>query len=149
MISKILIPTDGTRASKKAIDYAIGLAKQTKASITILGVVDKSAFLAQSIPASVSSNQMITPIEDYLSRLTDSFIDQAVRQCRKKGVKPTTVVRSGHPVEEIVKEARRSKASLIVVGSHGKGALESAVLGSVTYGLIHNNTKYPVLVIRG
>ena len=149
MISKILIPTDGTPASKKAIDYAIGLAKQTKASITILGVVDKSAFLAQSIPASVTSNEIITPIEDYLNKLTESHVDQAVKQCRKKRVKPVTVIRSGHPVEEIVKEARRSKSNLIVVGSHGKGALESAVLGSVTYGLIQNNTKYPVLVIRG
>ena len=149
MISKILIPTDGTKASKKAIDYAIGLAKQTKASITILGVVDKSAFLAQSIPASVTSTHLITPIEDYLSKLTESCVDKAVKQCSKKGVKPATVIRSGHPVEEIVKEARRSKSNLIVIGSHGKGALESAVLGSVTYGLIHNDTKYPVLVIRG
>jgi len=149
MISKILIPTDGTQASKKAVDYAIGLAKQTKASITILGVVDKSAFLAQSIPASFTSTRVITPIEDYLNKLTEACVDKAVKQCRKKGVKPTTVIRSGHPVEEIVKEARRSKSNLIVVGSHGKGALESAVLGSVTYGLIHNNTKYPVLVIRG
>ncbi len=140
MISKILIPTDGTKASKKAIDYAIGLAKQTKASITILGVVDKSAFLAQSIPASVTSTHLITPIEDYLSKLTESCVDKAVKQCSKKGVKPATVIRSGHPVEEIVKEARRSKINLIVIGSHGKGALESAVLGSVTYGLIHNDT---------
>jgi len=149
MITKILIPTDGTKASKKAIDYAIGLAKQTKASITIIGVVDKSAFLAQSIPANVTSTHLITPIEDYLSKLTESCVEKAVKQCSKKGVKPATVIRSGHPVEEIVKEARRSKSNLIVVGSHGKGALESAVLGSVTYGLIHNDTKYPVLVIRG
>jgi nucleotide-binding universal stress UspA family protein len=149
MISKILIPTDGTKASKKAIDYSIGLAKQTKASITILGVVDKSAFLTQSIPASASSNHLITPIEDFLSKLTESYIASAEKQCLKKGVKPATVIRSGHPVEEIIKEARKSKSNLIVIGSHGKGALESAVLGSVTYGLIHNDTKYPVLVIRG
>ncbi len=148
MISKILVPTDGSKASKKAIDYAIGLAKQTKASITILSVVDKSAFLAQSIPARASSKRIITPIEDYLGKVTESFIDQAVKQCSKKRIKPATVVRSGHPVEEIVKEARRSKCNLIIVGSHGKGALESAVLGSVTYGLIHN-AKSPVLVIRG
>jgi len=149
MISKILVPTDGTKASKKAIDYAIGLAEQTKASITILGVVDKSAFFSQSIPASATSTNLVTPIEDYLSKLTESYIEQAVKQCSKKGVKPATVIRSGHPVEEIIKEARRSKSNLIVIGSHGKGALESAVLGSVTYGLIHNDTKYPVLVIRG
>ena len=149
MISKILIPTDGSKASKKAIDYAIGLAKQIKASITVLGVVDKSAFLAQSIPARASAKRIITPIEDYLGNLTESFVDQAEKQCRKKRVKPDTVIRSGHPVEEILKEARRSKSDLIIVGSHGKGALESAVLGSVTHGLIHSKSKHPVLVIRG
>ena len=149
MISNILVPTDGTKASKKAIDYAIGLAEQTKASITILGVVDKSAFLAQSIPASATDTNLVTPIEDYLRKLVESFVSQAEKQCTKKGTVPSTVIRSGHPVEEIVKEARRSKSNLIVIGSHGKGALESAVLGSVTYGLLHNDTKYPVLVIRG
>ncbi len=147
MISNILVPTDGTRASKKAIDYAIGLSKQTKASITILGVIDKADFVAQAIPPGISS-AILTPIEDYLGKLAEAHVAQSVKQCRKKGVKPDTVIRSGHPVDEIVKEARRSKSDLIVIGSHGKGALESAVLGSVTYGLIHHNKKYPVLVIR-
>lgn len=149
MISRILIPTDGTKASKKAVDYAIGLSKQTKASIIILGVVDKGAFVTQAVPANASSTHLKTPIEDYLTRLVESHVDQAGKQCKKKGIKPGTVIRSGHPVEEIVKEARRSKCNIIIIGSHGKGALESAVLGSVTYGLIHHNTKYPVLVIRG
>ena len=149
MISRILVPTDGTKASRKAVDYAIGLAKQTKASITIVGVVDKSAFVAQTVPAHASPTKIRIPIEDYLGQIVEAYVADAVKQCTKKGVKPDKNVRSGHPVKEIVKEARRSKSNLIIIGSHGKGALESAVLGSVTYGLIHSNTKYPVLVIRG
>jgi len=149
MISKILVPTDGTKASKKALDYAIGLSKQTNASITILGVVDKSDFVAQAFPADAATIHLKRPIEDYLGQIVEGYVIQAEKQCKKKGVKPNTVVRSGHPVEEIVKEARRSKSDLIIIGSHGKGAIESAVLGSVTYGLLHKNTKYPVLVIRG
>jgi len=149
MISKILVPTDGTKASKKAVDYAIGLSKQTNASITIVGVIDKGAFLAQTVPADAGLTHVRTPVEDFLRELVEAHVAQSEKQCKKKGIKPETVIRTGHPVEEIVKEARRSKSSLIIVGSHGKGALESAVLGSVTYGLIHNNTKYPVLVIRG
>jgi nucleotide-binding universal stress UspA family protein len=81
--------------------------------------------------------------------MVEGYVQHAEKQCKKKGVKPETVIRSGHPVEEIVKEARRSKSDLIIIGSHGKGAIESAVLGSVTYGLLHKNAKYPVLVIRG
>ena len=149
MISKILVPTDGTKASKKALDYAVGLSKQTGASITILVVIDKGAFVAQSVPADATYTHLRLPIEDYLSQLAEAHLAEAEKRCSKKGAKPETVIRTGHPVEEIIKEARRSKSNLIVIGSHGKGSLESAVLGSVTYGLLHNNTKYPVLVIHG
>jgi nucleotide-binding universal stress UspA family protein len=51
-------------------------------------------------------------------------------------------------VEEIVNESARSKADLIVMGSHGKSALKAAVLGSVTYGVVHKDTKIPVLIVR-
>lgn len=149
MISRILVPTDGSKASVKAVNYAIGLSKQTNASITIVGVVDKGAFIAQSIPAHATPTHLRTPIEDYLSQLVEAYVSEAEKQCKRKRVKPDTVIRSGNPVKEILKEARRSKSNLIVVGSHGKGTLESAVLGSLTYELIQNNTKYPVLVIRG
>jgi len=149
MISRILVPTDGSKASRKAVDYAIGLSKQTKASITILGVVDKGAFIAQTVPGHSTPTKIRTPIEDYLKDMAESYVAEADKRCKKKGLKPGTVIRSGHPVKEILKEARRAKSDLIIIGSHGKGALESAVLGSVTYGLIHTNTKYPVLVIRG
>ncbi len=147
MISKILVPTDGSKASKKAVDYAIGLSKQTKASITILAVVDKSNFVSQSIPVSAAS-AFLYPIEDYLRKIAEAHVSQSEKQCKKKRVKPATVIRTGHPVDEIVKECRKAKIDLIVIGSHGKGALESAVLGSVTYGLIHHNKKCPILVIR-
>jgi nucleotide-binding universal stress UspA family protein len=58
------------------------------------------------------------------------------------------VIRTGHPVEEIIKEAEKSKVDLIVMGSHGTSALKAAVLGSITFGVIHKDTKFPVLVVR-
>ena len=51
-------------------------------------------------------------------------------------------------MEEIVNEATKSKTNLIVMGSHGKSALKAAVLGSVTYGVLHKDTKIPVLIVR-
>ena len=70
------------------------------------------------------------------------------RWCDESGVKSETVISTGHPVEIIVKEAKKSKADLIVMGSHGRSALSAAVLGSVAYGVIHNETKVPVLIVR-
>jgi len=63
------------------------------------------------------------------------------------GIKANNIVRSGHPAEEILKEAKRSKAGLIVMGSRGKGAI-GAVLGSVTFGVLHGRSRTAVLVVR-
>jgi nucleotide-binding universal stress UspA family protein len=57
--------------------------------------------------------------------------------------------RGGHPVDEIVKESKKSKADLIVMGSHGRSALSATVLGSVSYGVIHNDKHIHVLIVRG
>jgi nucleotide-binding universal stress UspA family protein len=49
-----------------------------------------------------------------------------------------------------MKEAERLKADLIVIGSYGKSALAASVLGSIAYGVIHNNeTKVPIMVVKG
>jgi nucleotide-binding universal stress UspA family protein len=68
--------------------------------------------------------------------------------CDENGVRSKILIASGHPAEEITKEAESSNADLIVMGSHGRSALTSAFLGSVTYSIIHNETKIPVLVVR-
>jgi nucleotide-binding universal stress UspA family protein len=147
MISKLLVATDGSDTAWKAVKYAVGFAKQIDASITLLSVIDKSALIVQSIPVGMASN-LIAPIDDYLQQAVEGYTQKAEKLCKKNGIKVKKVIRSGHPVEEIIKEAKRSKASIIVLGTHGKGMLESAVLGSITHGVIHNSTKHPVLVIR-
>jgi len=147
MVSKLLVATDGSDTAWKAVKYSVGFAKQIGASITLLSVIDKSALIVQSIPVGMASN-LIAPIDDYLQQAVEGYTQKAEKLCKKNGIKVKKVIRSGHPVEEIIKEAKRSKASIIVLGTHGKGMLESAVLGSITHGVIHNSTKHPVLVIR-
>jgi len=148
MISKILVPTDGSGTAKKATKYAVELAKQTGATIMFVGVIDKRGYLAQSIPATASPTRLMETVEDYLRQAAESYLKEAERLCGANGVQSRKVIRSGHPVEEIIKEAEKSKMDLIVIGSHGKSAIKAAVLGSVTFGVIHKETKIPVLVVR-
>lgn len=148
MITRILVATDGSPVAQKAVKYAIDLARQTSASLSLLSVVEKNALVTQSIPAEVSPSHLIEPIENFLRSAAEACIVKAENLCRKNKIRPKSIVRSGHPVEEIIKEAHKSRASVIVLGSHGKGTIESAVLGSVTFGVIQKNTKFPVLVIR-
>ena len=148
MISKILVPTDGSETAKKAARYAVGLAKQIGAAVRLVSVIDKSLFASQSVPSVAAPTHLIEPIEDYLRQVAEACLDNAERLCNKNGVQSKKIVRRGHPVEEIIKEAEKSKVDLIVMGSHGKSALKVAVLGSVTFGVIHKDTKVPVLVVR-
>jgi len=148
MISKILVPIDGSKAAKKAAKYAVELAKQTGAAITLLSVIERSFYSALSIPASAAPMHLIEPIEDYLRQAAESYLKDIERWCKENGIKSKTVIRSGHPVEEIVKEAEASKIDLIVMGSHGSSSLKAAVLGSVSFGVVHKDSKTPVLIVR-
>jgi len=149
MISKILVATDGSEKAWKAVEYSVDLAKQTGASLRVLTVIDKSFFLTQSIPSLPARTQLIEPIEDYLRQTAEAYIKKAEKLCEKKGVHMERAIRSGHPVDEIIKEAEKSKVDLIVMGSRGRSAIKAAVLGSVTYGVINKDTKIPILVVRG
>ena len=149
MISKILVPTDGSRAAQKAAMYAVDLAKQLKASVIVLSVIDKRSFVGQTVPARTAARHVIEPIEDYLREAAEGYAGEIKKLCDKSGVQSKIVITTGHPVEDIVKEAERSMANLIVMGSHGRSALSATVLGSVSYGVIHKDTDIPILIVRG
>jgi nucleotide-binding universal stress UspA family protein len=148
MISKILVPTDGSKTARKAGVYAIGLAKQLHASIIIMCVVDKRFLVSRTVLVEPSSRYVTESIEDYQQEAAERYAGEIKKLCGKKGVKSTTVIKQGHPVEEIAKQAEKSKAGLIVMGSHGQSALAAATLGSVTYGVIHKDTTIPILVVK-
>jgi nucleotide-binding universal stress UspA family protein len=147
MVSKILVAIDGSEVALRALEYAADLAKQTGATITLLSIIEKG-FVPVSIPDVIAPTHLIEPVEDYLKQMAEAYVEQGEKLCKEKGVPTKRVTRSGHPVEEIIKEAEKSGVDLIVIGSHGKSALKAAVLGSVTFGVIHKDTKIPVLVVR-
>jgi nucleotide-binding universal stress UspA family protein len=148
MISKILVPTDGSKAAQKAARYTVNLAKQLKASVIVLSVIDYRAWISQTVLAEETAMQVIEPIEDYLRQAAEGYAGEIKKLCEKNGVRSKTVIITGHPVVEIVEQAKKLKAGLIVIGSHGRSALAAAVLGSVAYGVIHNDKKIPVLVVK-
>lgn len=148
MISKILVPTDGSKAAQKAARYAVDLATQLKASIIALSVIDKRSFTGPTVPARKTARHVTEPIEDYLREAAEGYTGEIRKLCDENGVQSKTVITAGHPVEDIVKEATKAKADLIIMGSHGKSALAVAILGSVTYGVIHKEAKIPVLIVR-
>jgi nucleotide-binding universal stress UspA family protein len=149
MISRILVPTDGSETSRKAASYAVDLAKLTRASIIAVTVIDRSAFIGRPlIPDSATPVHIVEPVEDYLKELAQKDLDEIEQLCGREGIESRLLILYGHPVEQIVQEAERSAADLIVIGSQGRSALGAALLGSTTFGVIHHDTKTPVLVVR-
>ncbi len=148
MISRILVPTDGSKVAGKATKYAVELAKQTGASLTLLTVIDKRFVLSQSVSSAASPTHVPETVEDYMRQETQSFVKEVEQLCKRYHVKFSSVIKSGHPVEQIVKEANKMKADLVVMGSHGTSALRAALLGSVTFGVAQKDTKIPLLIVR-
>lgn len=147
MIRRILMATDGSKTSLRALKVAIELAKKTGAKLTLVGVIDNRLYVGRTVPAEASPTRLAEPVEDYLMQVTGAYLADASRQCERGSIEPEMVIRKGHPAEEILKEARRSKADLLVVGSHGKSGI-GAVMGSVTFGVLHGESRVPVLVVR-
>jgi nucleotide-binding universal stress UspA family protein len=148
MISKILVATDGSKVAWKSVEYAVELAKQTDATITLLYVIEKNFMTPGSVSNVDAPTHLIEPVEDYLKQVGEASLQEAENFCKKHGISPRNVIRSGHPVEEIIGEAEESKVDLIVLGSHGKSALKAAFIGSVVFGVIHKDTRIPVLIVR-
>ncbi len=148
MISKILVPTDGSKTAQKAGIYAVSLAKQLHASIIVISVMDKRLLICRTVSVTRSLPNVAESIDDYLRQAAEEYAGQIKKLCEKKDIQSTTVIKPGHPVEEIVKEAEKSKVDLIVMGSHGQSALVAAAIGSVTYGVIHKDSAIPILVVK-
>src|SRR5665647_3022285 len=101
MISKILVPSDGSKSAKRAAGYAVDLAKQLKASIIALSVIDKRSFTAQTVPALETARHTIEPIEDYLREAAEGYAGEIKKLCDKSGVASKISIKMGHPVEAV------------------------------------------------
>ena len=147
MIKRILMATDGSKTSDRALKVSIEMAKKMGAKITLVGVIDNRLYMGHAMLAEDSPNQLAEPVEDYLLRVAGAYLADATKLSGREGVEPEIVIRTGHPVEEILKEARRSKVDLLVMGSHGSSGIGSS-MGSVTFGVLHGESRVPILVVR-
>jgi len=138
----ILVPTDFSEASDRALNQALDIAEQFHSRIYLLHVI---------IPLPTISDMEFHPVIDQ-QELSESYLDEQeqlaglVKQLVDVGVNATALIRQGDPVKSILSEARRLDAELIVVGSHGHGLLFDALVGSVSGGILRQTTL-PVLIV--
>ena len=151
MFRRILVPIDGSAPSRRGLEEAIMLAKDQKARIGLLHVVDES-IVTRTFDG--TTYMPATYIDDFMRSLTTGgkrLLARAEARVGRRRVKVDIVLREtlGRRVADvIVAEAKKWRADVIVLGTHGRGGLSRVVLGSDAE-LVVRESPVPVLLVRG
>jgi nucleotide-binding universal stress UspA family protein len=137
----IVIATDGSENSLRAISYGIEIAKLSGAMVHALYVVDTSSFSA--IPMDAGWEEMY----EILRKEGEKAVFDVKERGEAAGVEVREVLWEGHPSTEIINFAESNDIDLIVMGTLGKTGLDRFLLGSVAEKVVRN-AKVPVLVVR-
>lgn len=145
MFKHILIPTDGSELSERAVLAGVSFAKEVAAQVT--GVTALPEFRTFTL----DSDMIETTEDEYLAaseRRGDKFLATIVDAARVAGVTCNTVLaRSDRPAEAILQTARERGCDLIIMASHGRHGIGSVLLGSETQKVLVQSA-IPVLVYR-
>ena len=164
-VKKILYATDLSDTAFHAFAYAVSLANSYGAGITILHVMFEDPDIESKVGPYIGDDQWEEIKKQHYQEAREALIGKKrdnvaiheVLHSFTENVKASDDVQSfaadeiiverGNPVEQIVKVAEDRNCDIIVMGSHGHGVLEEALLGSTTRRVLRQVTK-PVLVVR-
>ena len=140
-MKEILVATDGSPSSTEAVAFGVELAAENAAelifvhAVPILDVVPAFGFgVGSAYPHEVDEHDR-------------TLLDEAAAAAAEHEIVSTTALLRGDIVDEIVAYADSHDVDLIVVGSRGHGTISSALLGSVSRGVL-GESKRPVLIVR-
>ena len=141
-MQRVLVATDGSLTATDAIGFAVEFALAHDAELIFVHVVPTIDLVP---PVGFEDPGLAVPHEP--TAHDHAVLLQASDVATEHGVTATTVLLGGSTADEIVALAESNDVDLIVIGSRGKGAVASALLGSVVLGVLHA-AKQPVIVIR-
>ena len=144
MYKRILVPTDGSDISVKAVTAAISLAKLTGGELMTVSVKEPFPYSA------ISEMQPVPPQEFYdaQERIASGHVKQVVEAAAAAGLScKGHTVEALHPWEAIIDHATTAGCDLIVMASHGRRGVAALLLGSETQKVLTHSTL-PVLVVR-
>jgi nucleotide-binding universal stress UspA family protein len=146
MFKKILVAVDGSATSARGLQWAVKLAKDQKATLILLHVVDEKV-ATQSL---VAGGYFIDGLIEGLVAGGKKILARAVKTATKQGVKVQAELAEdiAYPVADIiVAQAKKLRADLIVLGTHGRRGIGRMVMGSDAEGVVRM-TAVPVFLVR-
>jgi nucleotide-binding universal stress UspA family protein len=150
MFRRILVPIDGSPTSNRGLEEAIDLASDRKAKICLLHVID------ELVVTGGADGMMYVPqsyINEFIQALRaggQKLLTGAAAKVRKHGIEVEAVLLEtvGRRVaDEIIKQAKKWRADVIVLGTHGRRGLSRVVMGSDAE-MVLRETPVPVLLVR-
>jgi nucleotide-binding universal stress UspA family protein len=145
MYQHILVPVDGSPTSYRALQEALKLAKQLKAQLALIHVMEEIWYVDSESYLNYAELQKSVRIS------SEKILAQAEAAVLQEGVSPTIKLleaRGDRIANVIVAEAKRWPADLIVIGTHGRSGFSHMLFGSVAEGVVRT-AHVPVLLIRG
>ncbi|KAL8137612.1 hypothetical protein V2J09_003613 [Rumex salicifolius] len=155
---KVMIAIDGSDCSNFAVEWAVSNLRpvlDSGAEIILFTAVstDYSGVAAASYGTAHYTNPVLVALDlvatnqEKQEELAIAILNKAKNVCANYGIDAETVYESGSPKEEICEAVDKYQVQLLVLGSHGKGTIQRAFLGSVSNYCV-NNAKCPVMVVR-
>jgi nucleotide-binding universal stress UspA family protein len=144
---KIMLAIDGSSASDRAIELVATTKWPAGSHVELIHVADALLGVYAGMPGVVVSAEAVEADMEADHARRQKFLDEAGARLIAPGRSVATQIIDGRPASSIVEAAGTAQSDLIVLGSHGRGALGSAVLGSVAAEVVEYAAT-PVLVVR-
>jgi nucleotide-binding universal stress UspA family protein len=155
-INKILLPTDLSDNARYALEYAFSMAIALDAGLTVLYVIDDLSASSQEIVKNMVGGRRWEDLKkEKQEKIVDTIWEKVQSLCNEIRsnvpdcplVVEDIVVKTGHPVEQILRMVNTSGCDMVVMGTRGQGVLSEAVLGSVSQRVVRQSPK-PVLTVK-
>ncbi len=143
-LHRILIPTDFSKFSQVALNYASAFAEKFAAELYLLHVIQD---LAVFIPDMITVAPPPVPTVEQMTKAVQEAFDRLIKDNRLERFQIHRDVREGTPFYEIVRYAKEQNIDLIIMGTHGHTGLTHMLLGSVTEKVVRK-APCPVLTVR-
>lgn len=147
MYQKILVATDGSSLSKKAVSSAISLAALAGASLVVIKVIPRypQSYFEGGLALQAAE---VGRIEQQWAEEGQAVVDEVKKTAESQGVKTRAlIVKSDIVSDAIIAAAKKNKCDLIVMASHGRKGVKRLLLGSETQQVL-THSHIPVLVLR-
>lgn len=139
---KFLLPVDGSDLALDAVRYALHLKREGLQASFVLATVQEPVYLYERV---------LAPDADVLERVTGAVGSRALEAAealfKAAGEPCEREIGSGEPAPTLVEIAQRHGCGAIIMGARGRGALRSALLGSVSQAVLHAS-KVPVTIVK-